>query len=202
MTDRCLLKIIKPYFTWMFENIKRIHGICLNGLTRALTLSSLNLPLSSSSSTSRELLSQFPTCSGWRCFEVGGNYHVLVNQFHGNFHSKTLGCRKIRSVFKDVKWCFNAPWGLNCNLSQSILQNEIVKLYHPHTSPASTKCCANEVYCWTSIVDGGPTLNQRCSKVSCLLGRDSSFISYVFKVGRSGLFKSTWNPNGICTHDL
>ena len=29
--------------------------------------------------------------------------HVLVNQFHGNFHSKTLGCRKIRSVIRDVK---------------------------------------------------------------------------------------------------
>ena len=31
---------------------------------RYLTLSSLNLPLSSSSTTSRELLSQLPTCSG------------------------------------------------------------------------------------------------------------------------------------------
>ena len=31
-----------------------------------LTLSGLNLPLSSSSTTSRELLSQFSTCSGWR----------------------------------------------------------------------------------------------------------------------------------------
>ena len=30
------------------------------------------------------------------------NYHVLVNQFHGNFHSKTLSCRKIKSVFRDV----------------------------------------------------------------------------------------------------
>ena len=35
-----------------------------------LTLSGLNLPLSSSSTTSRELLSQFPTCSGWRWFDV------------------------------------------------------------------------------------------------------------------------------------
>ena len=36
-----------------------------------LTLSSLNLPLPSSSSTSRELMSQFQTCSGWRWIEVG-----------------------------------------------------------------------------------------------------------------------------------
>ena len=35
-----------------------------------LTLSSLNLPWSSSSNTSRELLSQFSTCSGWRWFDV------------------------------------------------------------------------------------------------------------------------------------
>ena len=29
--------------------------------------------------------------------------HVLRNQFHGYFHSKTLCCRKIKSVFRDVK---------------------------------------------------------------------------------------------------
>ena len=39
-------------------------------LDQLLTLSSLSLPLSSSSTTSRELLSQFPTCSGWRWFDV------------------------------------------------------------------------------------------------------------------------------------
>ena len=35
-----------------------------------LTLSNRNLPLSSSSTTSRELLSQFSSCSGWRWFDV------------------------------------------------------------------------------------------------------------------------------------
>ena len=82
----------------------------------SLTLSGLNLPLSSSSTTSRELLSQFSTCSRWRWFDVvwklKENCHALVNQFHGNFRSKTLCCRKIKSVFRDVKWCFNASWGL------------------------------------------------------------------------------------------
>ena len=29
--------------------------------------------------------------------------HVLVNQFHENFRSRTLGSRKIKSVFRDVK---------------------------------------------------------------------------------------------------
>ena len=36
----------------------------------------------------------------------------MVNQFYWNFHSKTLGCRKMKSVFRNVKWCFNASWGL------------------------------------------------------------------------------------------
>ena len=85
----------------------------------SLILSGLNLPLSSSSTTSRELLSQFSTCSGWRWFDVVKKLQkifmylvVLVNQFHGNFHSKTICCRKIKFVFRDVKWCFIASWGL------------------------------------------------------------------------------------------
>ena len=40
------------------------------------------------------------------------NCHVLANQFHGNFCSKTLSYREIKSVFRDVKWCINASWGL------------------------------------------------------------------------------------------
>ena len=47
--------------------------------------------------------------SGWKNKE---NCHVLESQFHGNFHSKTLSCSKIKTVFRDVKWCFNASWGL------------------------------------------------------------------------------------------
>ena len=36
----------------------------------------------------------------WCGLKIKENYHVLVNQFHGNYHSK------------NVKWCFNASWGL------------------------------------------------------------------------------------------
>ena len=43
-----------------------------------LTLSSLNLPLSPSSTTSRELLSQFSTCSGWRWLELGGKWTKYI----------------------------------------------------------------------------------------------------------------------------
>ena len=47
--------------------------------------------------------------SGWKIKE---NCHVLVNQFHGNFHFETPSCRKLSLVFSDVKWCFNASLGL------------------------------------------------------------------------------------------
>ena len=30
--------------------------------------------------------------------KIEENYHVLLNQFHGNIHSKTLSCRKIKSA--------------------------------------------------------------------------------------------------------
>ena len=36
------------------------------------------------------------------------NYHVSVNQFTGFVRIKTPSCRKIRCVFRDVKWCFIA----------------------------------------------------------------------------------------------
>ena len=42
----------------------KLHNIHRPIMMQTLTLLSLNLPLSSSSTTSRKLLSQFPTCSG------------------------------------------------------------------------------------------------------------------------------------------
>ena len=47
--------------------------------------------------------------NGWKTKE---NCNVLVNQFHVNFNSKALSYRKIKSVFREVIWCFNASWGL------------------------------------------------------------------------------------------
>ena len=48
-----------------------------------------------------------------RCgLKIKENCHVLVNQFHVNFHAKTPSCRKMKSVFRDVKRCFNASWEL------------------------------------------------------------------------------------------
>ena len=72
-----------------------------------LTLSGLNLPLSSSSTTSREsrLVVDEEDLMWFKNYRKS---HELVNQFHKNFRSKTLSYRKIKSVFRDVKCCFNA----------------------------------------------------------------------------------------------
>ena len=48
----------------------------------------------------------------WSGLKIKENCHILLNKFLGNFHSKTPSCRKSKSVFRDVKWCFNASWGL------------------------------------------------------------------------------------------
>ena len=48
----------------------------------------------------------------WCGLKITENYHVVLNKFHGNFRSRTLSFRKIKSVFRDVKWCFNASYGI------------------------------------------------------------------------------------------
>ena len=61
------------------------------------TLSSLNLALSSSSTTSSELLSQFSTCSGWRWLKWVAygkkKKFLLFKQFQEFFVLKPLGVR-------------------------------------------------------------------------------------------------------------
>ena len=73
-----------------------------------LTLSSLNLQLSSHPL-------QAPNCchnSRLVVDEDDLKWVKLVNQLQGNFHHKTPSCRKIKSIYSDVKWCLNASWGL------------------------------------------------------------------------------------------
>ena len=48
----------------------------------------------------------------WCGWKIKTNCLEFVNQFQGNLHSKISNYRKIRSSFGDVKWCFNASWGL------------------------------------------------------------------------------------------
>ena len=65
----------------------------------------------------------------WCGLKIKENYHVLVNKFHGNFRSKTLRFRKIKYVFRDLKWCFNASQGLKgLNRSLQISADETTRM--------------------------------------------------------------------------
>ena len=68
-----------------------------------LTLWSLNLPLSFSFTTSRELLAPFSTCSGWRWLK---RVVLLVKQLHENVRSKPSGYRKLShsSEIRNYAW--------------------------------------------------------------------------------------------------
>ena len=67
-------------------------------------------------------------CCGLKNEEI---CYVLVNKFHEIFHSKTSSCWKIESVFRDVKWCFNASWELKGLMWQS---GWLALLSKPHPS--------------------------------------------------------------------
>ena len=67
----------------------------------------------------------------WRGWQINKNCHVLVKQVHGNFLPKTLSCKKIKLVLRDVKWCFYASWGLkglNINTWSSLNQSVSFRL--------------------------------------------------------------------------
>ena len=57
----------------------------LKGWECYLTLSSLSLPLSSSSTTSHELLSQFLTCSEWKWFGVSEKLKKIIMYWQISF---------------------------------------------------------------------------------------------------------------------
>ena len=100
--------------------------------------------------------------------KINENYHVLVNQFHGNIHSKTLGSRKTKSVFRDVKLCFNASWGLkglmavqlfrpwpNIKpvLAQRLVFADLATQKRWDVEPMLFKC-------WPIVYDAWPTFNS------------------------------------------
>ena len=91
---------------------------------------SLNLP--SSSTASRELLSQFSTRSGWRWLEVGVRWkkQIVVIAVPWNFRSKTPKCRK---------WSHSSE-----------LQNDV--WMHPEASKHPCRICTQDemlrIYNW------------------------------------------------------
>ena len=84
---KIIINVLVSYFRFIWIPMLWVYGryICFNSFSAVtfirrqklqasgndyLTPSSLNLQSSSSSTTSRELLSQFSTCSGWRWLDV------------------------------------------------------------------------------------------------------------------------------------
>ena len=63
------------------------------------------------------------TWSGWK---MEGNCYVLVKQFHENLFLKPLKCREIKSVFRDLKWCFDASRALRVNTPTPNKEQEIL----------------------------------------------------------------------------
>ena len=93
----------------------------------------------------------------WCGLKIKENCHVLVNQFHGNIHSKTLGCRRIKSVFRDVKWCFNASWGLKGLIRVSVCSiSGWFQSRHP-TGPTDRK---NILISWPSLTQYSTVSNS------------------------------------------
>ena len=83
-------------FGWFLVRLCRFRGLVMAPLS--FSLSSQNLPLSSSPTTSRELLSQLSTCSGWRWLKLVANekkISLLLKQLHENVRSKTQRCWKL-----------------------------------------------------------------------------------------------------------
>ena len=71
-----------------------------------LTLSSLNLPLSSYPLQAANCCRNSRLVVGeddLKWVKIKENCHVLVNQFQGNCHHKTFSCREIKSAYSDVK---------------------------------------------------------------------------------------------------
>ena len=85
----------------------------------------------------------------------------LVNQFHGNCSSKTPSFRGIKSVFRDVKSCFNASWGFRglkvraCEIGArgfaTTLHGILISMKQ-HVLPRSDRQCSNVEACvWRAV---------------------------------------------------
>ena len=70
------------------------------------------------------------------------NCDDLVKEFHGNCPSKTVSCRKIKSVFRDVKWCFHASRGLKGLSNKIVIWHQLYIIWQ-HSINCSIICmCA------------------------------------------------------------
>ena len=106
----------------------------INHFESSLTLSSLNLSLSSSSTTSRNAILDFivdeddTTWSGWQMKTI----IVIIKTISRKCSLYNPQVWEIRSFFRDSKWCFDASWGLkgwiNYLTSRNYVRNTKVSL--------------------------------------------------------------------------
>ena len=147
----------------------------------------------------------------WYDIKITENCHVLVNQFHGNFRSKNLSDCTIKSVFRDVKWCFNASSGLKglrVKHAFHSLHRALCCLFRPDTDGTRVSKCGQlsqqtrRLYpmlfqCWSSAVGGGPILKQHWVKCSRLLGSTQVSVythpsaTIIFSPADQGTFSKT-----------
>ena len=85
----------------------------------------------------------------WCGLKIKENCDVLVCRFNGNFYSETLGCRKIKCVFRDLKWCFNASWGLKwLTCSSNIHAHTVAAHCRRHFMTMSNHTHAHDFLFW------------------------------------------------------
>ena len=69
-----------------------------------------------------------------------------ISQFYGNFHSKKKpSCRKIESVFRDVKCWFNASWGLKRLIASAYIWHYISDIFPERRTNATRGPCCGDV---------------------------------------------------------
>ena len=94
----------------------------------------------------------------WCGLKIKENCHALVIQLHGNFRSETLSGRKIRSVFRDVKWCFIVgTWGVK---GQGLINERLIMSNNPantRRSPNASTMMDQRRKRWANVV---PTLGE------------------------------------------
>ena len=150
---------IKPILCIRYGQLKPLNNSCNSIQTQNVESIALHdegsrfnpfkpdFTLSSSSTTSRELLSQFTTCSRCRWFDVvGEKVKKIAISFMEIFILKPFVVG-FKSVLRDVKWCFNASW-------------ELKGLKHHGNYCRRGSIPANT--CWLNAGPASKTVNQHC----------------------------------------
>ena len=122
--------------------LKYIVHVYKKYMYRYYTLSSLNIPFSSSSTKKTANFYRNSRLVGLvdedNLMWVGNWRKCIGKPVSWKIDSKTLGCSKMKSVFRDVKWCFDASWGLK-GLNMRHRLYYIILIQQNYYSPPKTR---------------------------------------------------------------